>query len=89
MPNIEEQISKVTAKITENDGGIWMSKIDLDYAYGQAKLSKDASKHCVFSIIGGNSTGHNCFKKGFWGLSDSPIVFQERVDKVLEFTIPV
>ena len=65
-----------------------MSKIDLDYAYGQAELSAEASRHCVFSIIGGDFTGHR-FKKGFYGLSDIPTVFQEHIDKVLEFKTPV
>ena len=66
-----------------------MSKIDLDYAYGQAKLSEEAAKHCVFSIIGGDFTGHYRFKKGFYGLSDIPTVFQEHIDTVLEFKTPV
>ena len=66
-----------------------MSKIDLDYAYGQAKLSKEAAKHCVFSIIGGDFTGHYRFKEGFYGLSDIPTVCQEHTDKVLEFKTPV
>ena len=66
-----------------------MSKIDLDYAYGQAKLSREASKHCVFSINVGDFTGHYRFKKGFYGLSDIPTVFQEHIDKVLEFSTPV
>ena len=66
-----------------------MSKIDLNYAYGQAKLSKEAAKHCVFSIIGGDFTGHYGFKKGFYGLSDILTVFQEHIDAVLEFKTPV
>ena len=53
MPNMEEVISKISAEITKSNGEYWMSKIDLDYAYRQAKLSKEAAKHCVFSIIGG------------------------------------
>ena len=89
MPNIKELISKISAKITKNNGEIWMSKIDLDYAYGQAKLSPEASRHCVFSIIGGDFTGLYRFKKGFYGLSDIPTVFQEHIDKVLEFKTPV
>ena len=85
MPNMKELISKISAEITKSNGELWMSKIDLDYAYGQAKLSKEAAKHCVFSIIGGDFTGHYRFKKGFYGLSDIPAVFQEHIDKVLEF----
>ena len=86
---MEELVSKISAKITNGEGEIWMSKIDLDYAYGQAKLSKEAAKHCVFPIIGGEFTGHYRFKKGFYGLSDIPTVFQEHIDRVLEFKNPV
>ena len=89
MPNIEELINKISAKITNGEGEIWMSKIDLDYAYGQAKLPKEAAKHCVFSIIGGDFTGQYRFRKGFYGLSDIPTVFQEHIDRVLEFKTPV
>ena len=89
MPNMEELISKNSAEITQSNGEIWMLKIDLDYVYGLAKLSKEASKHCVFSITGGDFTGHYRFKKGFYGLSDIPTVTQEDNDKVLEFKIPV
>ena len=53
MPNMEERISKISTEITESDDEIRVSKIDLDYAYGQAKLSKEAARHCVFSIFEG------------------------------------
>ena len=89
MPKMEELISKISAEIICNNGEIWMSKIDLDYAHGQAKLTVEAAKHCVFSLIGGDFTGHYRFKKGFYGLSDIPTVFQEHIDKVLEFKTPV
>ena len=89
MPIMEELISKISAKITNSNDKIWMSKIDLDYAYGQAKLSVKASRHCVFSIIGGDFTGPYCFKKGFDGLSHIPTVFQEHIDNVLEFKTKV
>ena len=46
MPNMEELISKISAEITKSNGELWMSKIDLDYAYGQAKLSKGSRKTC-------------------------------------------
>ena len=89
MPNMEELISKIFAKTTRSEAEIWMSKIDIDYAYGQAKLSDEAAKHCVFSIIGGDFTGHYRFKKGFYGLSDIPTEFQEHIDAVLGFNTPV
>ena len=89
MPNMEELINKISAKITIGEGEIWMSKIDLDYAYGLAKLSKEAAEHCVFSIIGGNFTGHYRFKKGFYGLSDIPTVFQDHIDTELDFKTTV
>ena len=89
MPNMEELVSKISAEIAKSNGETWMSKIDLDYAYGLAKLSKEPAKHCVFSIIGGDFRGHYRFKKGFCGLSDIPTVFQEQIDKELEFKTPV
>ena len=88
MPNIAELI-KILAKITKSDGEIWMSKIVLDYAYGLAKLFKEASEHYVFSIVGGDFTGHYRFKQGFDGLSDIPTVLQEHVSKLLNFKTPV
>ena len=89
MPTMEELISKNSVEITKSDGDIWMSKFDLDYAYGKAKLSKEAAKHCVFSNIEGDFSGHYCFKKAFYGLSDIPTVFQEHIDTMLEFKTPV
>ena len=76
-------------KITKSNGKIWMSKVDLVYAYGEAKLFIEASRHCVFSIIGGDFTGPYCFKKGFDGLSHIPAVFQEHIDNVLDFKTKV
>ena len=87
--NMEELISKTSSEITKDNGETCMSKIDLDYASGQAKVSREAARHFLFSIIGGDFTGHNRFKKGFYGLSDIPTVFQEHIDKVLEFKTPV
>ena len=86
---MEELISKNSAKITESDDEICMSKIDLDYAYVETKLSKKASKHCGFSIICGTFTGHYSFMKSFYGLLDIPTVFQGYIDKVLELKLSV
>ena len=42
MPNMEELISKLQRKLQKFEGEMSMSKIVLDYAYGQTKLSKEA-----------------------------------------------
>ena len=61
MPNMEQLICKKSAKITKCDGETWMSKIELDCAYGQAELSMEASKHCVFSISRDNTGSKRVF----------------------------
>ena len=68
---MEELISKISAEIIKSNGETWMSKSDLDYAYGQAKLSKDAAKHCVFSIIGETSRAITDSRKAFMGFQIS------------------
>ena len=40
MPNMEELISKISAENTKSNGENWMSKIDLDYAYGRQNYPK-------------------------------------------------
>ena len=60
---------------------IWITSI--------VKQNYPKKQHCLFSIIGGDFTGHHFFKKGYYGLSDVPTVFQEHIDTVLEFQTPV
>ena len=72
MSNMEELISKISAKITNGVGEIWLSKIDMDYAYRQAKLSKEASKHYVFSFFGGDFAARYHFLKAFLRTSKHP-----------------
>ena len=61
-------------------------KIDLDYAYGQLKLSEETSRQCVFAITGAKFSGYYRFKKGFCGLADIPTIFQEEIDRTLEYS---
>ena len=65
-----------------------ISKIDLDYAYGQMILSEETSRQCVFAITGGNFSGYYRFKKGFYGLADIPTIFEEKIDRTLEYCTP-
>ena len=55
MPNMEELLNQISVEITrDRTAQLFMSKIDLDYAYGQRKLSEETSRQCVFALTGGN-----------------------------------
>ena len=85
MSNTEELISRISRKNADGPADeIWTSKLDLDYAYGQLLLSKEARNLCIFAVTGGNFTGYYRFLKGFYGLADIPTIFQEKIDQTLE-----
>ena len=85
MPNMEELISRISRKIADGPADeIWASKLNLDYAYGQLILSREARNLCIFAVTGGNFTGYYRFLKGFYGLADIPTIFQEKIDQTLE-----
>ena len=87
MPNMEELLNQISVEITsDRTKELMMSKIDLDYAYGQMKLSKETSRQGVFAITGGKFSGFYRFKKGFNGLADIPTIFQEKIDGTLEYS---
>ena len=80
MPNMEEIISRISRKIADGPADeIWT--FDLDYAYGQLILSKEAQNLCIFVVTGGDFTGYYRFLKGFYGLADLPTIFQEKIDQ--------
>ena len=89
MPNMEELLNQISVEITrDRTAQLFMSKIDLDYAYGQMKLSEETSRQCVFALTEGNFSGYYRFKKGFYGLADIPTIFQEKIDRTLEYCTP-
>ena len=89
MPNMEELLNQISVEITrDRTKELNISKIDLDYAYGQMKLSKETRRQCVFAITGGKFSGYYRFKKGFYGLADIPTIFQEKIDRTLEYSTP-
>ena len=68
MQNMEELLNQISAEITrDRTKELMISKIDLDYAYGQMKLSKETSLQCVFAKTGGNFSG---YPYGLYGLAD-------------------
>ena len=89
MPNMEELLNQISVEITrDRTTQLFMSKIDLDYAYGQMKLSEETSRQCVFALTGGKFSGYYRFKKGFYGLADIPTIFQEKIDRTLGYCTP-
>ena len=66
---MEELLNQTSAEIFKNDRDpIWISVIDLDYAYKQMKLAPETSKHCNFAITGEKIKGYYRFLKGFMAL---------------------
>ena len=90
MPTMEELLNQISVEITRDRTlQLLMSKIDLDYAYGQMKLSKETSRQCVFALTRGKFRGYYRFKKGSYGLADIPTIFQEKIDRTLGYCTPV
>ena len=58
MPNRVELLNQISVEISRyRTMHLFMSKIDLDYAYGQMKLSEETSRQCVFALTGGKFSG--------------------------------
>ncbi len=90
MPNLQELLDRISIKISQNTSErLYITVIDLKYAFGQIRLHEDTAKHCVIALVGGKVTGHYRFNKGFYGLADMPVIFQEKLDKTLNFRTPV
>ena len=89
MPNLEELLGQVSLSITKDESmPLYISKTGLEYAFGQIKLHPETRTHCNIAIIGGEATGYYQFRKGFYGLSDMPTTFKEKIDKTLEHKTP-
>ena len=74
MPNMEELLNQISVEIPRDRTlQLFISKIDLDNANGQMKLSEKSQY--VFAITGGKFSGYYRFKKGFYGLADIPTKF--------------
>ena len=77
MPVVDELLgnaSNIISSAKPNDEK-WFTILDLNYVFSQLPLSKETSKHCKFSILGGQITGTYRFLTGFYGLTDMPTEF--------------
>ena len=90
MPNMEELLNQISTELSKNDRDpLWISVVDLDYAYGQMKLAPETSKHCNFAMTGEKINGYYRFLKGFYGPADIPTIFHEKIDRTLGHQTPV
>ena len=89
LPLLAELLDRISTKISGNrKAQLHVSTIDLEYAIGQIELHKETAKQCVAAIVEGKATLHYRFRKGFYGLADMPVVFQTKIDKVLNYETP-
>ena len=89
MLNMEELLNQISVEITRDRTlQLFISKIDLNYAYGQMKLSEETSRQCVIAITGAKFSGYYRFKEVFYGLADIPTIFQEKIDRTREYSAP-
>ena len=81
MPILNNLLDMVAEKLDTEEGEAWFSSFNMTYAYGP--LHQLTAKHCIFQIIGGESTGTYRFETGFYGLSVMPTEFQKVMDDLL------
>ena len=73
----------ITDYKTKPSAKIFLTTIDLKYAYFQLNPHSGAAKHWNFNIVSGNLTGTYRFKTGFYGLTDMPAKFLKAMDYTL------
>ena len=61
MQSFDHLMDTIPCKISEliqDAGTLYLSKIDLKYAYSQVPLHEERQKHWNFNVLGGNATEH-------------------------------
>ena len=87
MPNKGELLNQISVEITtDRTKELMISKIDLDYAYGQIKVSKETNRQCVSAKTGGNSADITDSKRDFTVLPISQRYF--KIERTLEYSTP-
>ena len=85
MPILLELLDSAAQIIMSNkNGDVWFTSLDLKYAFCQFALSDGVSSQCNFNIVCGEQTGTYRFKTGFYGLTDMPKEFQKAMDNTVQ-----
>ena len=89
-PKIEKPLNQISTGITRvRNKPSWISKIDLEYAYCRLILFEETSRLCNFAKTGENANGEYRFSKNFYSLSDISTIFQEKIDRNLNYQTPM
>ena len=87
MPNLENLMENIAEIVNEDkEGEVMFSSLDMLNAYGQTLLHPHTAKHCIFQILGDESTGTYVFNTGYYGLTMMPPEFQKIMDNTLHAT---
>ena len=87
MPTLESLMEKIAEVINEKrEGEVWLTPLDMLYAYDQSILHPETAKHCNFQIFGGQTTSTYAFRTGYCGLTPMPPEFQKIMDRILHKT---
>ena len=79
MPNLEELLNQISMEITrDRTAQRFISKIDLDYACGQMKLSEETCRQCVFALTGGYLADNTGSKRSSTDLSTYPLYSKKK-----------
>ena len=64
IPNMEELFNQILTKIIRvQNEPFWIPKIELEYTYGQLKLSEATSRHSNYAVTGGNMNRYYILEK--------------------------
>ena len=86
MPIIDKLLDGVSQVVTKQHGReLYISVLDMKYAYSQFNLAAETSKQCNFIIVGGNATGTYRFLTGFYGPADMAAEFKNAMDQHILF----
>ena len=85
MHNLHELISSAAQIITKSTPRkVWLTSLELKYAFSQLPFSDLTSSHCNFSILCREATGTYPIKAPLYCLADMPTEFQRTMDCTLQ-----
>ena len=85
MPNLESLLEKMAGIVNaKEEGEVFLTSLDMQYAYGHTVLHPDTTKHRNFQILGEESAGTYSFNAGFYGLTVMPPEIQRIINYVVQ-----